>query len=196
MSEGDSSTVDLDARLLPFGLGFVCIGLVLIGAFLPVWDEGSVAFSSISENSSVQSDFGWATLVLAGGCAISLLRVLQRPRRIYWPLVSGLLVVGAAIYAGTSEDVLTLCPIGATSTLAEGCQVAEPGIGTYVTGLGGAALIASGWFFLRLPGVTRSVGSPAAAGTRECPHCGSEMRADAMVCPACLNKSDRVPADL
>ena len=165
------------------------LGLIAIGVFLPLWDEGSVsAFSGISENSLLQSGYGWVTLILAGSCVVSLVRAWPKPRRIYWPLVSGVLVIGSAVYNGTSDDVMTLCPLGA-DTISDLCQVAEPGIGVYAVGLGGAALLASGLFFLRLPSAEFPTTHVSGKIMRECPFCKSQIRPDASVCAHCRRES-------
>jgi hypothetical protein len=186
-----SAVVDDTDRLLAFGLGFAGLGLIGISMFLPVWDEGSVsAFSSISENTLLQSGNGWITLIFAGLSAISLVRALRNPRRVWWPLLWGVVIVGYAVYLGVDEDSRTLCPLTAT-TITDACQVAEPGIGVYVLGLGGAALVGAGLFFLRFP---KMESKAAVAGdpmkmTRECPHCKSDIRPDASVCPHCQRES-------
>src|SRR5688500_5249874 len=117
MSEATHATaVDDTDRLLAFGCGFVGLGLVAISMFLPVWDEGSVsAFSSIAENTLLQSGDGWITLIFAGLSAISLVRGLRDPRRVWWPLIWGLVIVGYAIYLAVDEEQRTLCPLSATS---------------------------------------------------------------------------------
>ena len=91
MSEATpAAAVDDTDRLLAFGSGFVGLGLVAISMFLPVWDEGSVsAFTSIAENTLLQSGSGWITLIFAGLSAISLIRGLRDPRRVWWPLIWG-----------------------------------------------------------------------------------------------------------
>lgn len=195
MSEpGIAPAVELDDtdRLLAFGLGFVGLAVVGVSMFLPVWDEGSVsAFSSISENTLLQSGDGWITLIFAGLSAISLVRGLRDPRRVWWPLIWGMVIIGFAVYLAVNEDARTLCPLSA-STITDACQVAEPGIGVYALGIGGAALAASGIFFLRFP--KRAPGTKAATHdpmkvTRECPHCKSAIRPDASVCPHCQRES-------
>jgi hypothetical protein len=186
-----------DERFVPFALAFLGLGLVAISMFLPVWDEGSVSsFSGISENTLLQSGDGWIALLVAGVNAISLIRIFQSPRRIYWPLVSGIVVIGYAIYLGTNETQRTLCPIGA-SAISSNCQVAQPGIGVYVLGLGGAALLGSGFMFLRFSKVKAD--PHALPGTlapdpmkvlRECPFCKMQIRPDASVCPHCQRESE------
>lgn len=180
-------------RLLAFGLGFVGLAIVGVSMFLPVWDEGSVStFRSISENTLLQSGDGWITLIFAGLSAISLVRGLREPRRVWWPLIWGIVIIGFAVYLAVNEDARTLCPLGA-STITDACQVAEPGIGVYALGIGGAVLAASGIFFLRFP--KRAPGAKVAAApdpmkvTRECPHCKSDIRPDASVCPHCQRES-------
>lgn len=194
MSETTSPvTVDDTDRLLAFGLGFAGLAVVGISMFLPVWDEGSVsAFSGISENTLLQSGDGWITLIFAGLSTVSLVRGLRDPRRVWWPLLWGVVIVGLAIYLAVNEEARTLCPLTATA-ITDACQVAEPGIGVYALGLGGAALAASGIFFLRFP--RRAPGAKVAAAddpmkmTRECPHCKSSIRPDASVCPHCQRES-------
>jgi hypothetical protein len=184
--------VTTDARLVPFGLGFVGLALVAISMFLPVWDEGSVtAFGGISENTLLQSGDGWITLIAAGFATVSLLRVFQAPRRVYWPALSGVAIAGYAVWLGSAEDQRTLCPLSATR-VTDACQVAEPGIGVYVLGVGGLALGFAGVMFFRLPrrakATTREHVDPMSL-THECPYCKSEIRPDATVCPHCRRES-------
>jgi len=182
-----------DERVVPFGLAFIGIAAVCLSMFLPLWDEGSVsAFSGISKNTLLQSGTGWLTLIFAGVALVSLLRMLPAPRRTWWPVVNGVVAIGYAVYLGTSEDVLTLCPLTATR-VTDACQVAEPGIGVYVLGVAGVALLGAGWMFLRFPKRDPKAVAPATDPmtlTRECPHCKSAIRPDATVCPHCRRESE------
>ena len=190
---GGGTVVDDTDRVLAFGLGFVGLAVIGVSMFLPIWDEGSVtAFSSISENTLLQSGSGWITLIFAGLSAVSLVRGLRDPHRVWWPLIWGFVIIGYAVYIAVDEGQRTLCPLSATS-ITEACQVAEPGIGVYALGLGGAALAGSGLLFLRFPRRAPSAAVALAhdpmAMRRECPHCKSEIRPDASVCPHCQRES-------
>jgi hypothetical protein len=123
---------------------------------------------------------------------IGLVRNLMSPHRVIWPLMVGALTIGSSIWAYADESQRTLCPLGAT-TVTSACSVAKPGLGIYMLGAGGAALLASGIFFLRLPPkVSTSAIDPARdpmSVTRECAHCKSQIRPDASVCPHCQRES-------
>lgn len=126
-------------------MAVAAIIVIGVGVFLPLWDEGSVVFTSLQGNSLVQSGTGWYTVAVLAWSAYSIARAFQgQPIQARSLVAPGAVVLGLAVYNGTSDQVMTLCPIGATSTTAAGCQLAQPGLGIYATGFGGALLIAAG----------------------------------------------------
>lgn len=182
----------MDERIIPFGLGFLGVTLATIALFMPYVDEASAgAFTGVAENTILQSEYGWINIVFIGGWIVGLLVNLRDPHRVWWPLVVGGLTVASAVWAATDEEQRTLCPLGATR-VTDACSVAEPGVGVYMLGAGGAALVMSGFFFRKLP-EKRKAGQPIVADpmavTRECPHCKSAIRPDASVCPHCQRES-------
>lgn len=193
MSEtATTPALDDTDRFLAFGLGFTGIALATISLFMPYVDEASSgSFGGVAENTILQTEFGWVNLILIGLCAVGLVRNLMSPHRVVWPLVVGGLTVASAVWAFVNEDARTLCPLGQT-TITDACSVAEPGLGIYMLGAGGAALAAS-WFFFRNFPSRSSVTTPAddpMQVTRECPHCKSQIRPDASVCPHCQRESE------
>lgn len=188
-----SETLDETDRLLAFGLGFVGIVLATIALFMPFVDEASSgSFVGVAENTILQTDYGWLNLILIGLFAVGLIRNVMSPHRVVWPLIVGGLTVASAVWSFVDEDARTLCPLGAT-TITDACSVAEPGLGIYMLGAGGASLAASWLFFRRFPpratvAATATTSAPMNV-TRECPHCKSEIRPDASVCPHCRRES-------
>jgi len=138
--------------------------------------------------------YGWTNLVFSGLAAVAIARAYQKGTRTWAPIIWGGLAVAWAVYAATSDEALTFCPIGSTSFGASDCLVAEPGLGIYAIGGGGAALLLGGLFLARR---TTSVAVPVATGTtaastsmhRECPFCKEPMRRDAGTCPHCRQDS-------
>lgn len=114
--------------------------VIAIGVFLPIWDAGSVAtFTSIKGNSLIQSGNGWVALGAIAWSAFSIARTFQgHPLCAASLLVGSAIVIGYVIYVATSDELMTLCPLGSTGTSAPGCERASAGIGLYAIGLGGA----------------------------------------------------------
>src|SRR4029077_6940314 len=110
------------------------------------------------------------------------------------PPIVGILALGDVIYTVTAASPPALCPSTAVTRSDSLCQVAAPGIGVYVIGAGGAAMLLAGLFLVR----KRTYGVAATAATaaavvpaafsgqlspqtsRECPHCREQMRRDAV----------------
>jgi fumarate reductase subunit D len=140
-----------DERTLWLLVGAAGALAVVIGEFLPLWDSGSVSFGRIQGNSALQSGSGWVSLAVSVIALILIIRALYAGARTMAPLVNGLIILGYAIYNGTSKDARTLCPASATSVSDPACQVAQPGLGVYAMAVGGIALITAGVFILRVP---------------------------------------------
>lgn len=171
-----------------FAIAVVGLFAIGIGAFLPMWDTGSVsAFSRIRGNSVLQSGTGWADLVLAVIGAIAVVRAFARGSYSRAPLGFGLIAFGVALYDGVPKSSRTLCPLDATS-VSSACEVAQPGLGIYAVGAGGIALFLAGCFLAKQPKAGVSP-APSAAAVRECPYCKEDMRRDASTCPHCRKDS-------
>ncbi len=175
----------VDERGVWFLVGGAGVVGVAVGVFLPRWDAGSVVAFHIERNSVIQSTGGWVPLLLAAFAGMGMVRAFQRGSRSWAPFVDGLLVLLYAVYDGTAREARTLCPPGATSLQDPGCQVAAPGIGVFVMGLGAIALIVAGCVLARRP----STPAPSRAAVRECPFCREAMRRDASTCPHCRKES-------
>jgi hypothetical protein len=179
-------------------VGFAGLGLMAVAVFLPLWDEASTTFLRVTGNSLLQSGYGWATLVVVAISAASLFRIYQRGQRAWWPGVGGALVVVQAFVIGTSEDTMTLCAQSETGTvLDQSCQVADPGLGVYAAGVGGALLALAGLFIARLPAPAKPEPAPEIAQPglqRRCPHCSEEMPIHASVCSHCNHSSEPLTA--
>lgn len=195
---GDEMREGREEARIALGLALIGLALVVVGVFLPVWDVSSVGFFRVKENSLMQSGDGWLTLVAAGVSGLSIFRVMSEPRRVIWPLLSGVALLGYAVWIGTSETQMTLCSVGENGLPDKSlCQQASPGLGVYLVGVGGAALLVAGLMLVRLPprGLrTATLHAATATGTipdealairKECDHCKTPIRPDATVCAAC-----------
>lgn len=135
---------------VPLLMALAGLVVVTIGVFLPMWDAGSVVFfGGIKGNSLIQSGSGWITLVAIAWAAFDLARATQGHPLNPWSLMlGGLVVIGFVVYTTQSDELMTLCPVTATTTSEVGCQRADPGLGIYATGLGGGLLALAGLMLL------------------------------------------------
>lgn len=161
-----------DERTLWLLVGAAGALAIVVGAFLPLWDPGSVVFARIQGNSVLQSGTGWVSLAVAVIALISIVRAFYFPRRTWAPCIFGLIALVYAVYNGTNRGVRTLCPSTARSMSAPSCQLAQPGLGVYAMAIGAIALLTAGLYLLRQPRLEQ----PA---SRECPFCKEPMRRDA-----------------
>jgi hypothetical protein len=175
---------EVDLSPLGVGLALAGAGLLLISMFLPLAESGG-SFSRVAQNTMIQHSESWALLAFALAIAATVYRA-HRSRRPTWaPLILGVWVLGVAIYIGTNDDLLTLCP-GQVSLYGPGCERANAGIGVYAAGVAGLLAIAGGWQ------LRSSSPTPADAGEqlpqrlrKKCPECAELVQPDARVCKHC-----------
>lgn len=174
----------------PLGLWLAVAGsaAVLIAVFLP---EASVAsFSSIENNTLIQSGDGWFFIALALSGLFAVYRAYRSRRRTWWPLIAAAITIGLAIYDGRASN-LRYCSV-ITTTL---CYSGSPSIGLYLAGVGGGLLGIGGWQ-LRKGGAARAAtasspparpGRPDVTGdaARFCGRCGTAFSRDDSFCPGC-----------
>lgn len=132
--------VELSPRLV---LGLVGAAAAAVGVFLPRVD--SPTSLHITDNSLIASDvvIGGLVLLFAITGAVAAYQARREPGRQPWLVLAGFLVIAAAIYYGTG-DRLELHTVG-TSFFSESKSFqGSPGIGLYVTGVGGALLAIAG----------------------------------------------------
>lgn len=104
-------------------------------------------------------------------------------------IVLGVIAIAVAIYHGTDEDSLTLCPVtpggrGLDALLDErDCSKASPAAGIYLAGIGGLLAAAGGFQMRNAPG--RREGSGGPEPTKVCPDCAETVLAAARVCRYC-----------
>ena len=189
-----------DVDVSPVGIGIALFGAaaMVIAAFLPLWDEGSVHFVKLVENSLIQSSMGWAVVGLAIGGALGVFRAYRARKRTWVPIVLGLTGIGLAVLMGATEEWMRLCPVDAGFS-GEGCETASPGVGVYVAGVG-ALLMTIGGLQIRnseavaspAPLVSRLVGAHASAeeATKMCPDCAETILSAARVCRHCGYRFD------
>lgn len=132
---------------------------MIVSAFLPFVDSSE--FLQVAENTLIQQGSGWVFLVL-GLVVLALAFRAHGGASAGWPaIVIGLIGVGLAIYLGVDEDLRTLTSAADTSELGlddaldvlSREEVADPGIGVYVAGIGSAVVAVAG---LRLRTHSRS----------------------------------------
>lgn len=135
-------------RLNPVGAGLVILGGLagLISIFLPIYQDGTV-FSTVQDNSLVQSDTGSGIAFRYAVCSIAaaglLWRYQTRQRTNWGVMVWGLLLAGGAIVDLSSKSNFEL--VGVNDPTVQ--FTAQPGIAWYVALVGGA-LIAIGGFMV------------------------------------------------
>jgi hypothetical protein len=185
-----STAVDMS----PVGIALVVIGAVamFIAIFLPYADESG--FSRIQDNSLIQNGDGWFFLGLAITCGVAVFRANSLRRRTVAPIVLGLIGIGIAIYMGTSDSALQLCPVD--SSFGGSCETASPGTGVYVAGVGALLMLIGGWH-LWTSSVTVPTASEATTELDEktCPDCAETIKAAAVVCRYCGHRFDEAPSE-
>ena len=133
---GTSIDIAANLRLALVGLGSL---VVIVAAFLPRYEPPS-AFTKVVENSLIQNSDGAITIALAVAAIIAAW-VTRNSKRRGWLIVAlGLAIVAFAVYFGTGDRMLlqsTLSDFGGTS-------MADPGIGIWATGVGGAIIALAG----------------------------------------------------
>lgn len=194
----------------PVGLGIALLGalLTVIALFLPHL-EGST-FARIKENTLIQNGDGWILIGLATGVAASAYAAYRRNRKSWAVIILGVVIVAFAVYHGTDKDSRTLVSVnppteidsqddlfGLNDTLKELSkpEVADPGIGVYMVGVGGLLAILGGWQIRRSgPLVPKHVDGevPATTGqpTKTCPDCAERVLNAARVCKHCGYRFD------
>jgi hypothetical protein len=162
-------------RALAVALGVAGLLAVAIGTFLPLWSTAGIADTTIPGNSLLRSGHGWLVLGACGFGLFALVRARRGGAGVWWLTLTGLLVIGYAVWAGVVEDPRIVCPPGGASLFGGDCRIATPGIGVFAVGGGGVALATSGiWFVRRRHGAGRA-----------CPECAEPVRVGVTRCPSC-----------
>lgn len=181
-----------DRRTVGVLLGLVGITAIVIGVFLPIWDQGSVLFGSITGNSLLQSGDGIWGLGIAGIALFELYRAWKGGKGGLWMMITGAGVTVYAIWLSQNAAHMTLCPATATDLSDPACQVADPGLGLFAVGAGGVAIAVSGLIMLagkvgpvRVLAEEEADVPPAAPPVFDCPHCLEQVKVGATVCPHC-----------
>lgn len=152
-------------RVNPVGVGFALLGALamILAVFLPRVEETTFSLAGVAENTLIQSGDGWLFLGLAAGVVASTYRTYQSGEAGWTVVVLGGIAIAAAIYSGTNEEALTLYPLDEQGN-ADGSQsgvLANPGVGIYVAGVGGALTAFGGWH-QRTAGPTAPIPLPPA----------------------------------
>lgn len=195
LSDRDASvddTVDVPANAM--ALALVGAAIVAISMFLP-FAEPPESVSRIEQNTLIQHAESWALLGFAVAIGATAYRAYTRRRRTWAPLALGVWALAVAIYLGTSEDILTVCP----ESLLQRCERASPGVGIYGAGVGGVLAIIGGWqIWSSKPAAlagdeTRGIGQADPERTKKCPDCAELVQPDARVCKHCGCRFDGGP---
>jgi Uncharacterised protein family UPF0547 len=149
----ESSVARSRREVNALALAVVAVGAftVLIGVFLPEV-ESTGSFSSVSQNSMVQTGDGLLALGLAIAAASTAFWAWRRGTRNPTALILGCLIV-LGLFAYASSDQLKLYPLdsnGNPDTSKAGEQ-ANPGIGIWVTGVGGGIIALGGLWIVTSP---------------------------------------------
>ncbi len=177
-STGSDATQTVEPTSLALSLGFIGAALVGLGLFLPRFE--STVFSTIADNSLIQSAQG---LILAGvalAAAFATYRFSQGEGRRFSVLGLGLFIVIAAFILGTGSQLELQSIDGGNNPIVE---TASPGIGIYTVGIGGS-LIAIGGIMLAGFAV-EGVQPRKMKKTRQCPSCAETILVEAKVCKHC-----------
>jgi hypothetical protein len=177
----------------PVGLVLAGCGAaaMLLAVFLPYAEATS--FATIEQNTLIQNGVGWLFVALAVVAAGTLYRAYHSKVRTWGPIITGLIGIGAALYFGSNRgNSLQLCSVSTGTN----CEIANPGIGVYVAGIGGLLMVVGG---LQIRGSKRkhatsmpTVGvstevatSSDTRPTKDCPECAETILAAARVCKHC-----------
>jgi Uncharacterised protein family UPF0547 len=197
---GESGKSDRYA-INPLAVGVVAIGaaVVLLACFLPA-AEAPVGIVEVRSNSLIQGLSVVIVLLLAFGLAAAgdTIRSYLAGERTWRPIVVGAIVLVAAIFIGsTDNDALMIHPLdrnGDAITAAEGVR-ANPGIGIYALGLGGALMMVGGiWIFRSSAPVAPA--DPRSGAAKRCPDCAEAVQPAARVCRFCGHRFDeQIPSE-
>jgi hypothetical protein len=167
----------------PVGLAVVAFGAVLavVAIFLPQLESPGLV--GIKDNTLIANGDGWFVLALAAGSAAGAYAAYRSKNRNVAPLILGVVLIGLAIYDGSGARLDLHATAPASSILHfNGTVKASPGVGVYMVGVGGAAVLLGG---LMLAGVGGYAQAPTRGGTKKCPDCAETILVDARVCKHC-----------
>jgi hypothetical protein len=111
-----------------------------IAVFLPEADSNS--FARVAHNTLIQNGDGWVFLGCAAAAVVDVYRAWKGSKRTFGPVITGGIALAFAIYLGTSSSALKLCSLD--TSFSSLCEKANPGIGIYLAGLGGALMVVGG----------------------------------------------------
>jgi hypothetical protein len=147
--ESEDDTVRANVSPVSLGLALVGALIMLIAIFLPRVESKGV-FTTVADNTLIQSGGGWWFVGIALAVASSGWYAYRSAKRAGGTMVLGLIAIGVAVYYGKSHGSLTLCPIGATE-FSDACETASPGVGLYAAGVGGLLAAIGGYGIWRSP---------------------------------------------
>lgn len=177
-----TETVESEPNVGAMGLAIAAAVLAIVSVFLPALESDT--FARIGKNTLIQNGLGW----LIVGCAIGMIGAVYRvysKRSTDWGVfVTGLIILGVAIYEGTGSRTKLE---GVSFTGQPITDTASPAIGIYAAGAAGilaifAGLILAGHVFDSYRGAERR--------TKTCPDCAETVLAAARVCKHCGHEFD------
>jgi hypothetical protein len=153
-----------------------------IAVFLP--RVGANTFARVEKNSLIQTGGGWIFLVLAAVITAAAYRAVEHNGRTYAVLIAGVLAIAYSVYDGTG-DRLKLVSANANPFAPQVSETADPGIGIYAAGVGGAIAALGGVWILGFGIGPGGAQVPRGRPLKQCPDCAETVLADARVCKHC-----------
>jgi hypothetical protein len=159
--------------------GLVAGALIVLGSFLP-WITLSTGFGNLGKNGMEGGD-GVITMILG------ILVLLVSLARLSGSDLPGILV-RSPLAAGAVVGLIAVVNFMDIQDRVSGFESEAGGFGTGSVGAGIYALFV-GAILALIAGLGKKMEGSSAVLTRECPHCKSQIRADASVCPMCQRES-------
>jgi hypothetical protein len=190
--KADKAAEEVDVSPAGLVLGGLGAAAMIIAVFLPYADTSSLTFFRIEKNTLIQNGGGWVFIIAGVVGALRVYTSYRSRKRTWAPVIAGGVGIGYAVYFGSNGgDSLKFCSV-LTGT---NCQVANPGTGVYLAGVGGLLMVVGGLAILsskKVAAAGRSVEtapavvtSPDPGATKTCPDCAETVLDAARVCKHC-----------
>jgi peptidoglycan/LPS O-acetylase OafA/YrhL len=175
-------TVEPNVVALSATVGGAILGIVAV--FLPALE--SETFSEIKQNALIQKGTGFFVVGVCLALLGTAYRVYQSRTKSWAVSWAGVILIAAAVFAGTGKRV----ELEGTNIIGETItEKASPGIGIYAVGVAGAIALFAGYAIATNRG-TLALGDDRK--TKICPDCAETVLAAARKCKHCGHEFDPV----